>query len=230
MLANRPVGRDAATKKYDILTALAAYGLSRDKGVQRLVLRLMVLVTARYNWRRDELSMGRKEIARIWAVEERTVKREMAKLRNLGWVNVKVPAARGRVAVYSIDFDLILGATEGNWPSVGPDFVARMGDMQQPGEGQGGDVVPFTGGNRAPPDVSDGTVWATASVVLFEQNAPLFGAWFKALKLHKVRDGYVRLEAPSKFHAHYVETHFQGMILAALRTADPGIRDVGIEV
>lgn len=231
MLANIPVGRDAATKKYDMLTALAAYALSRDKGVQRLVLRLMVLITARYNWRRNELSMGRKEIARIWAVEERTVKREMAKLRNLGWVNVKVPAARGRVAVYSIDFDLILGATEGNWPSVGPDFVARMSGMRLPEEGQGGDVVPFTGGNKTPPpDTSDGTAWALASGVLHDQNAPLFGAWFKGLKLTGVVQGCAMLEAPSKFHAHYVETHFMDMILAALRSCDKSISAVSIEV
>ncbi len=129
MLAGKAVGRKASTKKYDILTALGAFALAQDKGLQRLALRLMVLITARYNWRLNELSMGQKEIARLWAVNERTVKREMAKLRSLGWLSTKTPAARGRVATYAIDFHRISASTQESWPSVGPDFVARMADL-----------------------------------------------------------------------------------------------------
>ncbi|MEL6572502.1 MAG: hypothetical protein AAFQ64_12625, partial [Pseudomonadota bacterium] len=102
MLVTKPVGRDAATKKYDILSALLAFGLQQDKHRQRLIMRLMALITTRYNWQRDELSMGQTEIAKLWAVDTRTVKREMAKLRSLGWLVEKRAAARGRVAVHGI--------------------------------------------------------------------------------------------------------------------------------
>ena len=76
----RPVGREAASKKYDILSALMAHALSLDPASQKLALRLMSLITTRYNWQRDELTIGQTEIARLWCVDPRTVKREMAKL------------------------------------------------------------------------------------------------------------------------------------------------------
>lgn len=227
MLATKPIGKDAAAKKYDLLTALGCYALSKDKNMQRLVLRLMVLITARYNWRRNELSMGRREIARIWAVEERTVKREMAKLRNLGWIRVKIPAARGRVAVYSIEFDIIIGATREEWPLVGPDFVLRMDSMLAPEPQHGGDVVPFPGNTKIdPPDIGDGSTWAKASITLHAQNPPLFGAWFKGLEQIGQGATILTLQAPSAFHAHYVETHYHGMILASIREQTQAVKNV----
>lgn len=36
-----------------------------DQNLQRLVLRLMSLITTRYNWQRNELTMGQREIARL---------------------------------------------------------------------------------------------------------------------------------------------------------------------
>ena len=49
----KPVGPGASARKYDLLSALMAFALSDGKGTQRLVMRLMVLVTTRYNWQRD---------------------------------------------------------------------------------------------------------------------------------------------------------------------------------
>ena len=60
MLAKKTVGRNAAAFKYDLLTVMGAFGLAQEKGRQRLVLRLMTLVTARYNWARDELAVGQR--------------------------------------------------------------------------------------------------------------------------------------------------------------------------
>lgn len=228
MLASKAVGRDAATKKYDMLTALAAYALSQDKGTQRLVLRLMVLITARYNWRRDELSMGRKEIARIWSVDERTVKREMAKFRGLDWVTVKRAGARGRVTTYAIRFENILTMTRDIWPAVGPDFVQRMGTIENP-EAASGDVIPFTGATKTPPpDFSDGSHWSLASAALYSENETLFGAWFKPLTQTGRAGGCVILEAPSRFHAQYVTTHFYDKILTAICAQDGSIQSVEI--
>ena len=82
----KPAGHRDAARKYDIITALGAYALARNKHDQRLVLRLITLMTARYNWARNELAVGQREIARLWSVDERTVKREMAKLRGCGWL------------------------------------------------------------------------------------------------------------------------------------------------
>ncbi len=79
MLSPKLVGRDAAARKYDIITALGSYALAGSKHDHRIVLRFITLVTARYNWARNELAVGQREIARLWAVDERTVKREMAR-------------------------------------------------------------------------------------------------------------------------------------------------------
>ena len=42
----RAVGREAAAKKYDILSAMMAHALAGDPQDQRLVLRLMALILA----------------------------------------------------------------------------------------------------------------------------------------------------------------------------------------
>jgi len=111
MLSPKPVGRDAAARKYDIITALGAYALAGGKHDHRLVLRFITLVTARYNWARNELAVGQREIAQLWSVDERTVKREMAKLRGCGWLVVTRQGARGRVTAYGLDLDAILEKT-----------------------------------------------------------------------------------------------------------------------
>lgn len=229
MLASRPVGRDAATKKYDILSAMMAYALARDKLTQRLILRLMSLITTRYNWQRDELSMGQREIAKLWSVDERTVKREMAKLKARGWLNVKRAGARGRVTLYGLDLDLVLKETEAEWPKIGPDFVERLTAMtgstaQNVHESN---IVPFSSKTCRPP-VADGSVWSSAALLLFQKDPTSFAAWFQ--QLHEAgRNGHcLSLTAPTKFHATYVETHLSDVILHAINRIDPSLRSLRI--
>jgi hypothetical protein len=78
---------------------MGAAALSKGKHDQRRTLRLITLITARYNWMRDELAVGQREIARLWSVDERTVKREMALLRAQGWLNVKRQGAQTSTVV-----------------------------------------------------------------------------------------------------------------------------------
>lgn len=232
MLASKLVGRDASTKKYDLLTALSTYALSQDKGMQRLVLRLMVLITARYNWRRNELSMGRKEIARIWSVDERTVKREMAKLRNLGWVRVKVPAARGRVAVYSIEFKLISVATEAIWPLVGPDFVERMSALYPQSEVK---VVKVDFGARkieAPevdPETGDRGKWRAVRGLLRNADPDVFRNWYDNLIFREFCAGVVVLQAPTRFMANHIKTHHSLPLLSFSRSIFEDVVSIQIE-
>lgn len=230
MLASRPVGRDAATKKYDILSAMMAYALARDKLTQRLVLRLMSLITTRYNWQRDELSMGQREIAKLWSVDERTVKREMAKLKSRGWLKVKRAGARGRVTLYGFGLDLMLKETEMEWPKIGPDFVERLTSMtgstaQNMHESN---VVPFNA--KASPPVDDGTLWASSAAILFTEDPTIFTAWFQQIHEAGREGGCLHLTAPTKFHATYVETHLADMILRAIWQVDAEIRSIRITV
>lgn len=225
MLNISPVGRNASVIKYDLISALGAYALSLGKADQKRVLRLITLITARYNWARDELAVGQREIARLWACDERTVKREMARLRALGWLVVRRQGARGRVTEYRVDRTRILEDTRPAWPAIGPDFVVRL-------EGQGEEtpsVVPFRGKSDVPPpDLSAGTEWALAQAVLHREDPAGFGAWLRALKRVERAGGRLTLRAPSRFHAAYVQTHLTGRILAACQTVDSAVTALAI--
>lgn len=220
----KPVGREASARKYDLLSALMAHALSRDKHVQRQVLRLMALITTRYNWKRDELSMGQDEIARLWAVDTRTVKREMAKLRAQGWLVLKRQGARGRVSVYGLDFEKMMEDTRPAWPNIGADFIDRITPSAA---GQGGsNVVPLRAG---PAPVRDGSLWSEARALLHRADAAIYGSWFGPLTEVGVEEAVLVLTAPSLFHANYINTHMNGPLLAAVRQVDPSIRAVRVE-
>lgn len=216
------VGRNAGAQKYDILTALGAFALSSDKHQQRLVLRLMTLVTARYNWARNELAVGQREIARLWSVDERTVKREMAKLRAMGWLVVHRQGARGRVTQYGISIEHILETTRDTWKNVGPDYDLRMQGDPEPAK-----VVPLqVRGNVAPPDISDGAEWTLARAVLHAEDQGLYGSWFQALIRAERAGGRLTLKAPSRFHAAYVQTHLLARLLVAVQAVDGDITEI----
>lgn len=220
----RPVGREAASRKYDILSALMAFALSQDKHVQRQVLRIMALITTRYNWQRDELTMGQAEIARLWSVDDRTVKREMARLRAQGWLVLKRQGARGRVSVYGMDLNRMLEDTRPAWPLIGEDFVARLDPAGTAPAGQGtSNVVPL---RAAPSPVADGSVWAAAQARLHQEDAAIYGAWFHALTSAGLEANCLTLAAPTRFHATYVATNLKERLLRALRQIDPSLRDV----
>lgn len=220
----KPVGRNASAVKYDILSALTVHALSGDKHLQRSVLRIIVLITTRYNWRNNELSIGRQEIARLWSVNERTVKREMAKFRTLGWIAVKRPAARGRVAVYELDLKQMLLDTSENWATIGPDFRDRMMDEPEPDT----NIVPFQA-KPAPPDAEGGDVWAQVQSILHGRDPELWASWFQHLtELDRV-GGVAILMAPSRFMADYIAQKWSGRLLAAYSRVDPSVRSLRFE-
>ena len=217
--------RDAA-QKYDILTAMGAYALARDKHDQRLVLRLITLVTARYNWAADNLAVGQREIARLWTVDERTVKRELAKLRGLGWLVVKRQGARGRVTEYGLDIARILEMTQENWCNVGPDFDLRMNGKAEPT-----DVVPLpVKGVLPPPDTSSGTEWALAQAILHSEAPDLYASWLRNLARVDRAGGRLTLKAPSRFHCNYVQTHLLKHVLLACQAVDADVTDIALVI
>ncbi len=227
MLSTRPVGRGASARKYDLLTALGAFALAQGKHDQRRSLRLMTLITARYNWARDELAVGQREIARLWSVDERTVKREMAHLRRMGWLVVKRQGARGRVTEYSLSLETVLKDTAPHWAAVGPDFELRMGQ----GEAESTTVVPMpVRGTVTPPDVSDATEWALARALMHAEDAGTYASWIAALERVERAGGRLTLRAPTRFHAAYVQTHLERRVLGACRDVDADVSEVRVIV
>lgn len=227
MLQTKLAGPGAAARKYDLITALGAHALALGKHDQRLILRLITLLTARYNWGRDELCIGQREIARMWSCDARTVKREMAKLRVLGWLIVKRQGVRGRVTRYGLDIEVILRATQGTWEAIGPDFSLRQNSVYEvPIE----KVVPFPTKPITPPDVHKADEWGLAQAVLHTQDAARYGAWMSALTMADRAGGRLILRAPSRFHAAYVSTHLLPVILAACQSVDGDIATVELTV
>lgn len=219
--------------RYDLVTALLALGQHDRGSIGRLALRLALLITARFNWRSGSLAVGQREIARLWGVTERTAKREMAAMRDLGWITVRRAAARGRVTEHGLDLDRLAEATRSVWGVVGPDFEARMGAGQgvlvdAPPERGGAMIVPFP---RAEVDVelADGcTLWPRAQALLRERDPGLYSAWFARLCLTRQEGARVTLTAPSAFVAGYVETHHRGRLLDVLRPLDHEIREIRV--
>lgn len=228
MRAKTLAGPEAGSQKYDLLTALGCHALAADPSTQRLVLRLLTLVTARYNWRLALLQVGQREIARLWSVDERTVKREMAKLRTLGWLVRESPARRGRVASYALDLTAIRSATRPAWSRVGPDFEARMAGPAPADPSR--TVVPFPRPVPSPdhlPEDSreqdafrpreDRGVWARMLASLRAETPAVCANWFDTLRPLDGAGELLVLAAPSAFHANYVRTHYEDRLLAALR-------------
>lgn len=227
MAVTKPVGQGAQARKYDILSAIGAWGLASGKVEQRLALRLILLVTARYNWAQDRLAVGQREIARMWSVDERTVKRDMARLREMGWLVLHRQGARGRVSEYGLGLETILAATAGQWLAIGPDFAARQ-EAPVPAGTEPPKVVPFPRQAATLQDDGICPAWSRARAVIEDADPGIAAAWLRPLAPCGVADGCLTLSAPSRYHAHYVQTHLQARIAEMLRRVDPAIASVRV--
>lgn len=219
----RLTGPGAGAEKYDLLTAMAVTGLAVGGTMQSSMMRLMALVTARYNWSLDEVSIGQKDMAALWAVDERTAKRETKRLIEGGFLIVKRPGVRGRVAAYRLNLENIYACTEARWTNVGSDFQARMGARTKPAD-NGADAtkvvrVDFGMKLKSAPPPNDGSPWAAVQIGLATQHPKLFPAWFEPLCLGGVAEDCATVIAPSKFAAQYITTHLLGHLDAALSAA-----------
>jgi hypothetical protein len=167
------------------------------------------------------LPSGRREIARLWGCDERTVKREMAKLRAGGWLTVRRQGARGRVTEYALAIDRVLKTRGPVWGAVGPDFELRMEGAPEP------TVVPLPVRGEVPaPDLSDGPRMGAGAGPGPCRGPGLYAAWVRALRRADRAGGRLTLSAPSRFHAAYVETHLKGRLLAAVQAVDGDVSEI----
>lgn len=219
-------GPGASAVKYDILTALLVTATNGAPVPARLALRLSLLITARFNWRRGTFTVGQVEMARLWGVTERTAKREVAELRARGWIEVAVPAARGRVAEHRIRFDAILAQSRAHWEAVGPDFVARMSPAP---ERPSAEIVPLRIATSHPvPTGEDDTGWTTLAARLAEEDAATYGAWMAGLTPVALEAGVLTLIAPSRFVATYVTTHHKARLIWMAQRDGMALRDIRV--
>lgn len=234
MDAKRFTGPQAGSQKYDLLTALSVAGLSGSPGFQTSMLRLVALVTARYNWARDELTVGQREMARLWSVDERTVKREIKRLISASILLQLRPGVRGRVAAYRLNVAEVHRLSAPVWEKVGPDYSDRM--ARQVPKPETGKVMHVNfAATPAPeaeadvrPTAGQGGPWARTLARLAQLDPALHRNWFSALKAEDCEGGVLTLRAPSQFLAQYVQTHHQRLLLGTAQMEYPGLRRIEI--
>lgn len=221
------IGAGAAVQKYDLLTAMALIGLSGSPAMQTSMLRMVAIVTARYNWAQDEMTMGQREMARIWHVCVRTAKREVKRLTDASILIQLRPGARGRVAAYRLNHAEIRRLSKPAWECVGPDYIARMAGACEPAGQGAGNVIPIRPERSALPE-DDGSGWTAAAARLQDEDPVIYRSWFGALRSRGIDGGILTLEAPNGFQASYVTNHYSRRLLAAMLSSGAAIRDVKI--
>ncbi len=222
MLHKPFTGPGAGAAKYDLLTALSIYGLHAGGGEQLSMARFATLITSRYNWRADELIMGQAEMARLWGIGERTVKREVKRWLSSGILICRQPGVRGRVAKYRLNVSRVCEITEPIWELVGPDFVTRMAALR-PSTAQ---VVKLRPVEKTVSNTGDLVGWEAVSAALAGQFPSQHKAWIAPLVAEF--DGQtLTLEAKSRFAAEYATTHFgQDIAEAVASELGQGVRVV----
>ncbi len=219
MEIKRFTGHQAGSQKYDLLTAISVAGLCGTPGFQNSMMRLIALITARYNWRTDELTVGQKEMARLWSVDQRTVKREIKRLTSYNMLLQLRPGVRGRVAAYRLNYAEIYCLSKPVWQNVGSDFVSRM-EMQIPKPSE--KVVHVQFGQEKQLEVEPErqdlqSPWGRALQRLSESEILLFKCWYRDLQLVETQDQTITLRAPSKFIAQYIQSHHLKPLLGAIQ-------------
>lgn len=223
----RYTGPQAGSHKYDLLTALAIAGLNGGSGFQASMLRLIAVVTARYNWKLDEFTVGQRDLARMWSVDERTVKREIKRLTDARILIQLRPGVRGRVAAYRLNQAVIFEHTTPYWDKIGPDFAVRMSTASEREE-VSERVVKIDFAKRT--KSSESTAWERVQQRLEELDPSLHRSWFAGLDFCKFVDGVLSLNAPSAFIAQYVSSHHLERLRDAARLELPSLRRIHIAV
>lgn len=214
------VGPKAGALKYDLLTALSVAGLHGTPTEQTSLMRLTALITARYNWRIEEVSVGHEELARLWAVNDRTVKREMKRLMQMGVLTCIRPGVRGRVGAYRLNYARIYAFSRGCWASVGPDFEDRMCEVS--GERTVVKVDFQTPAEKPRLVVAEACgTWGAVRRRLLAAHPALFESWFAKLVQEAKDDHSLTLRAPGSFVSRYIETHLADILARAVDAEMP---------
>lgn len=213
--AARLVGPNAGARKYDLLTGLAVAALRGDRSKTSAIsaisaLRLIALITARYDWARDQVAIGHTELEALWGVSRRTVIREIDRLRALGCIEIVATGRRGRVTTYRLGLQQIASLSSADHGAAGPKFATRMAGYA--GDTDGAPPQPAVQEPRDRP-------WALMRAALAEDlPEAAFRRWIAPLDCQRLDAEQVTLAAPSPFHADYlVRTYAAALRRAAAR-------------
>lgn len=215
MDAKKLTGSKAGSHKYDLLTAITVVGLHGNPGFQTSMLRLTALITARYNWRLDEFSVGQRDMARMWCVNERTVKREIKRLLEAQIITCKRQGVRGRVGAYKLNFNEIYRRSRSIWTAVGPDFDERM-QTNLPQINSTVVTVNFAKDEFSKDRSVQGRgEWRHVLQRLKAAEPEVYSNWYSQLLLVALEESTLTIKAPSRFIARYVQTNLDKSLVNA---------------
>lgn len=217
----------SASLKYDILSALAVAALSQKDRTRIDYFRLIALITSRYDWLRGEVSIGHSQLAELWSIDVRSVKRQIAYYADAGLMKKSRAGVRGRVTVYEIDLLKLIATTRPTLAKIGPDLEERLEQFcgaaaqsdsaQESAEKKAlGEINPdrvsepsSEGALLRPASSSDGEDARILSAVRCALSPSAFERWFKDVTIRKVSSGAIEFLFPTKFTADYVERTFE---------------------
>ncbi len=223
MDAKRLTGPGAGVLKYDLLTAIGLLGAYGSSAELMSMARLSMVITARYNWRKNELSVGQRDMALMWNVTERTVKREVRRWTEMQVLISRRKGVRGRVASYRLNASEVYRRSAPYWEHVGTDYAERMLDSSPiRAEADTNKVVSIDFKARAVAahqevPLPTGT-WDAVHQRLRQHHPHQYSAWIEGLRQAADEDGVLRVAAPSRFVARYVETHLMSALAEAVTT------------
>ncbi|MDX8354831.1 DnaA N-terminal domain-containing protein [Cognatiyoonia sp. IB215182] len=233
MEVKRLTGVKASSMKYDILTALSVAGLHLGVRHQISIARLVLLITARYNWRQDEFCVGQRDLARMWNVTERTVKREIKFWQDQQWLICKRQGVRGRVGAYRLNYPEIYQMSEPYWSRVGSDFNERMA-ATHPVKTTTIVSVDFRKDDKrtqASSVLPDGPEkWRAACQRMRNLHPAHYQNWIAGLAFQSDEEGTLTLASANRFVAHYVQNHLMPLLTEAVEACLGPRRRIIIEV
>ena len=215
MIQPKLVGQKAPAIKYDILTALGLIGLHGPTTQSVSMQRLCVLLTARYNWRLAELSVGQNYMAKMLNVTERTIKREVKRWTTLEVLTSKRKGVRGRVGAYQLNLTRVAKLSEPFWEAVGPDYADRMAEaFPKPAETVV--AIDFTTRSEEGAECQPPSPWRPVSQRMKALYPQQHASWLSQLQFVSDVDQIFTLRAPSAFAAQYIKTHLGAELNAAI--------------
>lgn len=219
MEVRRLTGVNASSLKYDILTALSVAGIHLDARHKTSIARLILLITARYNWRQDEFCVGQRNLARMWNVTERTVKREIKFWQDQEWLICKRQGVRGRVGAYRLNYPEIYRMSEPYWSRVGSDFDERMA-ATHPVKTTTVVSVDFRKEAQKAHELSDlpngPEAWRAACERMRNLHPAHYQNWIAGLAFQADDQGTLTLASTNEFVGYYVQNHLMPLLSEAV--------------
>jgi hypothetical protein len=182
------------------------------------------------------------QLALLWSVDLRRVKRIITELREIGILAVKRAGRKGLVTVYSLDLARIAEITRPFWHVLGADIAARLdavfpterATVEATEEAQSTIELSAERGRIQSnivkiEDARRQRVDPVRQAIAREMEPPAFDRWIRPLGHERRNDSFV-FTASSSFMASYVERQFGHKIERAIRQLFPEIRRVAFAV